>query len=359
MRSIICVSFALLLCGANLFAAGLDDYYKLGPDSLPQDGVPKGKLVGPLSLPSEIFPGASHTYWIYVPAQYDPAKAASLMIFNDGHAFLNPEGSVRATNVIDNLTYRREIPVMISAFINPSFTPQQKDSTESEWGDRINNRPQEYNALDDKYPRVIVDELLPVLNKDYNISRDPEQHAIAGISSGGIAAFTVAWERTDDFRKVLTIVGSFADLRGPGSGSSYADKVLATEKKPIRIFMQDGRNDLRGIGRNGAPYDPHRDWFLQSVHLADALTKQGYDLNYAWGIGLHGSKQGGAIFPDMMRWLWRDHSVSADPNDKEERSFHGPAGSSDSTAAKETTATGASGSATATPNPAATPTEKP
>jgi enterochelin esterase family protein len=303
----------------------VDDFYKLGPDSMPQEGVPKGKLAGPFTLPSEVFPGTSHTYWVCVPAQYDASKPASLIVFNDGHAFMNPEESVRATNVIDNLTYRREIPVMISVFINPGYSPEQKDATDTEWGDRTNNRPQEYNALDDKYPRVIIDELLPALYKDYNISRDPEQHAIAGISSGGIAAFTVAWERPDDFRKVITIVGSFTDLRGPGSGSSYADKVLESDRKPIRIFMQDGRNDLRGQGRNGGAYDQHRDWFYQSVRLADAFTKKGYDLNYTWGIGQHnGSKQGGAIFPDMMRWLWHDHAVSTDPNDKEERSFYAP-----------------------------------
>lgn len=313
----------LLLCVVRATAAGVDDYYKLGPDSMAQDGVPKGKLVGPLTLPSEVFPGTSHTYWVYVPAQYDAAKPASLIVFNDGHAFMDPEGSVRATNVIDNLTYRREIPVMIAAFINPGHTPEQPDSTNTEWGDRTNNRPLEYNALDEKYPRVIVEELLPALDKDYNISHDPEHHAIAGISSGGIAAFTVAWERPDDFRKVITIVGSFTDLRGPGSGSSYADKVLESEKKPIRIFMQDGRNDLRGMGRNGGEYNEHRDWFFQSVQLANAFSKKGYDLNYTWGIGQHnGSKQGGAIFPDMMRWLWRDHAVSTDPNDKVERSFN-------------------------------------
>ena len=148
-----CVAALLLSCGLKARAADVDDHYKLGPDSLPQEGVPHGKMVGPLTLPSEVYPNHSHTYWVYVPAQYDPTKAASLIVFNDGHAFLNAEGSVRATNVIDNLTYRREIPVMIAAFINPGHTPEQPDSTDKEWGDRVNNRPQEYNELNDKYPR--------------------------------------------------------------------------------------------------------------------------------------------------------------------------------------------------------------
>ena len=124
------------------------------------------------------------------------------------------KGSVRAQNVMDNLIYRREIPVMIGVFINPGKTPEQPEPTPQDWGDRTTNRPTEYNTPDDKYARVICDELLPVLYKDYNISNDPEQHGIGGASSGGIAAFTVAWERPDQFRKVISIVGSFVNLRG-------------------------------------------------------------------------------------------------------------------------------------------------
>src|SRR5204863_1108964 len=115
---------------------------------------------------------------------------------------------------------------------------------------------------------------------------------------------------------------SFTNLRG---GHVYPEKVLATETKPIRIFLQDGRNDNRGVGKDGK-YDQTRDWFYQNVRLADALTKKGYDVNYTWGIGLHGQKQGGAILPEMMRWLWRDYSRPYDPHDLVERSFRGPGG---------------------------------
>ncbi|HEU4937012.1 MAG TPA: alpha/beta hydrolase-fold protein [Vicinamibacterales bacterium] len=297
-----------------------DAHYQLGPDSFPRDGVPKGEVRGPYTLPSQAYPGTQHTYWVYVPAQYDPAVAASLMVLNDGQAFKNMEGDVRAPNVLDNLIYRREIPVMLAVFINPGRTPEQPEPTPQEWGDRTTNRPTEYNTLDDKYARVIVDELLPALNKEYNISKDPERRGIGGASSGAIAAFTVAWERPNEFRKVLSIVGSFTNLRG---GHAYADLVRKTEKKPIRIFLQDGRNDNRGVGRNGQ-YDETRDWFLQNVRLMRALTEKGYEVNYTWGIGRHGQKQGGAIFPDMMRWLWRDHPVSTDVNDAVERSFNKP-----------------------------------
>jgi enterochelin esterase-like enzyme len=297
-----------------------DVFYQLGPDSFPRDGVPKGDVRGPYTLPSQAYPGTQHTYWVYVPAQYDPAVAASLMVLNDGQAFKNMEGDVRAPNVLDNLIYRREIPIMLAVFINPGRTPEQPEPTPQEWGDRTTNRPTEYNTLDDKYARVIVDELMPALTKEYNISTDPERRGIGGASSGAIAAFTVAWERPNEFRKVLSIVGSFTNLRG---GHAYADIVRKTEKKPIRIFLQDGRNDNRGIGRNGQ-YDETRDWFFQNVRLMQALTEKGYDVNYTWGIGRHGQKQGGAIFPDMMRWLWRDHPVSTDVNDAVERSFNKP-----------------------------------
>jgi enterochelin esterase-like enzyme len=299
-----------------------DIHYQLGPDSLPQDGVPKGEIRGPFTLPSKAYPGTSHTYWVYVPAQYDPSTAASLMVFNDGQAFMAPEGDARAQNVMDNLIYRREIPVMIGIFINPGRRPDQPEPTPRDWGDRNTNRPTEYNTLDDKYARVIVDELLPVLNKEYKISEDPERHGIGGASSGAIAAFTVAWERPNQFRKVLSIVGSFTNLRG---GHVYPEIVRKSEKKPIRIFLQDGRNDNRGQGRNGGDYDETRDWFFQNVRLMKALTDKGYEVNYAWGMNRHGQKMGGAIMPEMMRWLWRDHPVSVDPKDMVERSFQEPA----------------------------------
>ena len=299
-----------------------DIYYHLGPDSLPQEGVPKGEIRGPFTLPSEAYPGTQHTYWVYVPAQYSPGVEASLMIFNDGQAFMNPEGDARAQNVMDNLIFRREIPVMIGVFINPGRRPDQPEPTLHNWGDRDTNRPTEYNSLDDRYARVVVDELLPVLYKQYSITRDPERHAIGGASSGAIAAFTVAWERPEQFHKVLSIVGSFTNIRG---GDAYPGIIRKSSKKPIRIFLQDGRNDNRGVRRGGA-YDERWDWFLQNNRMVAALTEKGYDVNYTFGIGKHGQKQGGAILPEMMRWLWRDQPVSTGPKDMVERSFREPAG---------------------------------
>jgi enterochelin esterase-like enzyme len=319
MRNALCCLVAMVAAAAAQ-EANPDSFYKPGPDSLPQEGVPKGAIRGPFTLPSQAYPGTQHTYWVYVPAQYDPSVPASLMIYNDGQAFMAPDGDMHAQNVMDNLIWRRELPVMIGVFINPGRRPDQPEPDLHEWGDRTTNRPTEYNTLDDKYARVICDELMPVLNKEYNISKDPERRGIGGSSSGAIAAFTVAWQRPGEFRKVLSSVGSFVNLRG---GDAYPDIIRKSEKKPIRVFLQDGRNDNRGVGRGGA-YDERRDWFLQNVRMMQALTEKGYDVNYAFGMNRHGQKMSGAILPSMMRWLWRDHAFSTDPNDQVERSFNGP-----------------------------------
>jgi len=320
--------FPLLLTGAGLalFAQpqnqgpNPDIHYRIGPDSLQHEGVPRGEVKGPFYIPSEAYPGTQHTYWVYVPAQYDKSVPASLMIFNDGQAFMNPEGDLRAQNVMDNLIYRREIPVMIGVFINPGRTPEQPEPNPKEWGDRTTNRPTEYNSLDDKYARVIVNELMPALTKDYNISKRAEDRGIGGASSGAIAAWTVAWERPNEFRKVLSLIGSFTNIRG---GHAYPDLIRKSEKKPIRIYLQDGRNDNRGQRRDGK-YDPSWDWFLQNTRMKDALVEKGYDVAYVFGIGRHSQKQGGAMLPEMMRWLWRDQPASTDPTDTVERSFREP-----------------------------------
>jgi enterochelin esterase-like enzyme len=320
--------YAFLLSAAGLAALAQapppapnpDIHYRLGPDSFPHEGVPKGAIRGPFTLPSEVFPGTQHTYWVYVPAQYDPQTPAHLMVFNDGQAFMAPEGDLRVQNVMDNLIYRREIPVMLVVFINPGRRPDQPEPNPKDWGDRNTNRPVEYNSLDDRYPRVIVDELLPALNKEYKISANPDHRGIGGASSGAIAAFTVAWERPNHFRKVLSLIGSYTNLRG---GHVYPEVIRKAEKKPLRIYLQDGRNDNRAL-RPDDSYDEKRDWFYQNVRLMEALTEKGYDLNYTWGIGRHSQKQGGAILPDMLRWLWRDHAVSTDPRNAQERSFRDP-----------------------------------
>ena len=297
-----------------------DSQYRMNPDAQVHEGAAKGEVKGPSVMKSVGYPGTQKTYWVYVPAQYDPKTPTALMVLQDGQAMKQENGEIRAQTVMDNLIYRREIPTMIGVFINPGRTPEQKEpSPENGWGDGFTNRGVEYNALDDKYARDITDVLVPELKKDYNISNDPNMRGIGGSSSGAIAAFTVAWERPNEFRKVLSIVGSFTNIRG---GDAYPDIIRKNGKKPLRVFLCDGRNDNRGM--RGGKYDPRWDWFLQNVRMKDALTAKGYDLNYTWGMNNHGQRFGGQIFADMMRWLWRDGPVSTDPNDMVERDFRQP-----------------------------------
>jgi len=309
------------LLALNAFAAPTDDLYLLGPDSAPHAGVPRGQVIGPLTLASDVFTNTTRHYWIYVPAQYNPAKPACLMIFQDGHAFVNTNGDYRVPYVFDNLIYRREMPVTIGVFINPGHTPEQPESSSTNWGDGINGRATEYNELNNNYARLIVNELLPALEKDYNISTNADDHAIAGASSGAICAFTVAWQRPDQFHKVISIIGSFTNIRG---GHIYPDLILTNEPKPIRIFLLDGLNDNRGKRRGTNTYDAKWDWHAQNIKMAAALTAKGYDANYCWGIGTHSNKQGGAMLPEMLRWLWRDYPRPDDPHDDSNRKLFVP-----------------------------------
>jgi len=323
MKTTLTTLILLILTPTLLIAAPTDDLYKLGPDSNVQPGVPQGKVVGPLTLPSNVYPNTTRNYWIYVPIQYDAKTPACLMIFQDGHFFVNPTGEYRIPIVFDNLIYRREMPVTIAVFINPGHTPEQTEATDKEWGDRTNNRRIEYNALDDKYSKLIIDELLPEIKKSYTISDKPEDRAIAGASSGAICAFTVAWQRPDQFRKVISTIGSFTNIMG---GHVYPDLILKSDPKPIRVFLQDGLNDNRGLRGRGpdAKYDPTWDWHAQNIKMAAALTEKKYDLNYTWGIGTHSNKQAGAIMPEMLRWLWRDYPRIDDPKNDANRKPYAP-----------------------------------
>ena len=326
MKIILALVLLMLMCVSGL-AASIDDVYLLGPDSAPHPGVPQGKVIGPATLASSVFPDTTRNYWVYVPAQYHASRPACLMIFQDGHAFVSLSGDYRIPYVFDNLIYRREMPVTIGVFINPGHTAQQKEASDRDWGDGTTNRRVEYNALSGKYAKLIIDELLAELKKQYNISGNPDDHAIAGASSGAICAFTVAWQRPDEFHKVISTIGSFTNIMG---GHIYPDLVRQSEPKPIRVFLQDGVNDNRGMrGRGGdRRYDPNWDWHAQNIRMVQALTEKKYDVNYTWGIGTHSNKQGGAIMPEMLRWLWRDYPRKDDPKDASDRGLFvaGPSG---------------------------------
>ena len=270
--------------------------YQLMPDSLPREGVPQGKLEGPFLFRSSVFAGTVRKYWLYVPVQYSTAKPACVLVFQDGQRAINPRGVLRVPTVLDNLIHRGEIPVTVGIFVTPG--QRGEEYPESLGFGNPNNRSVEYDSLGDSYARLITEEILPEVGKRYNLTKDPEGRAIGGASSGAIAAFTVAWERPNEFRKVISLIGSFTNIRG---GHVYPELVRKSERKPIRIFLQDGIHDNRNAN------NPQRDWYLQNQLMAVWLAERGYDMRVVFGEGGHSDNHGGALLPDILRWLWRDY----------------------------------------------------
>jgi enterochelin esterase family protein len=275
-----------------------DVRYPYGPESQRQDGVPRGQIIHFDWTESKVFTGTVRRCAIYVPAQYRPETPAALMVFQDGvRHYLTDEREFRTPIVFDNLIHAKEMPVTIGLFIDPGFK-RSEFPPESDTTSRPENRSFEYDTLSTDYASFVIDEMIPHLRNEYklNITDDPESRAIGGMSSGGICAWTVAWERPDQFGKVVSHVGSFTNIRG---GHAYPDMIRAVERKPIRVFLQDGDNDNRNRR-------PEMNWVIANHNMAAALEERDYDYKYVLGEGGHSGNHGGAIFPDTMRWLWRD-----------------------------------------------------
>jgi sugar lactone lactonase YvrE/enterochelin esterase-like enzyme len=266
--------------------------YPLGPDSAVHDGVPRGRIEQ-FQWRSEIFPGTERDVWVYVPAQYSAANEAAVMIFQDGGGFVNTEGATAWMTpvVLDNLIHQGAMPVTVGIFVQPGVLPAAGPDQRERY-----NRSFEYDALGPRYALFLIEEILPEVARRYDLrlSEDPNLRGIGGSSSGGIAAFTAAWNRPDAFRRVLTFVGSFTDLRG---GNVYTELVRKREPLPLRIYQQDGRNDQDIYAGS---------WFAANQELAAALKFAGYDHQFVVGEEGHNNRHGRAILPDSLRWLWRD-----------------------------------------------------
>jgi sugar lactone lactonase YvrE/enterochelin esterase-like enzyme len=255
----------------------------------PAAAIPKGDVTKYSFDQSKIFPGTIRDFWIYVPKQYDPAKPACVHVNQDGIQFNAPA-------VFDELIHKREMPVTIGVFIMHGRVKAPTDKAL----DRF-NRSFEYDGLGDNYARFLLDELLPDVEKKttadgrpIRLSRDGNDRSIGGSSSGAICAFTAAWERPDAFRRVFSSIGTYVGLRG---GNNYPTLVRKFEPKPIRIFLQDGSNDLNIYGG---------DWWMANQELERSLSFAGYEVQHAWGTGGHDGKHATQIFPEAMRWLWKD-----------------------------------------------------
>ena len=269
-------------------------------------GVEPGSTRMLVHKSSGVFPGTVRRVWIHLPAESMLKKVGdeglAVMVFQDGHAYVDEQGQFRAPIVLDNLVHAGKIPPLAAIFIDPGHEGADVPGEKPGWQPAANNRSLEYDTLSPEYAKFLEESILPLAATDerlkaagLGLTTDPAMRGICGISSGGICAFTVAFERPDLFRKVLSHVGSFADLRG---GDHYPSLVRRTKDspKPIRVFLQAGEHDLDNW---------HGHWWLSNLQMEKALAFAGYDHKLVGGIGGHNGKHGGAILPESLEWLWR------------------------------------------------------
>jgi gluconolactonase len=262
--------------------------YSLGPDSQPQPDVPRGTVTKHTLAPGKFFPGTPHNYQVYVPAQYDRSRPIAYMIFLDGSGYAG--NGVRVPVVLDNLIARKDLPPMIAIFVDPGIMPALSDQAQNRY-----ERIFEYDSLTPRFSSFLIEELVPAVAAGYNLSKDPNDHGIAGISTGGVGAFVAAWNRPDQFRRVITWVGSFGNFRG---ADRLPGLIRRTEPRPIRVFMQTGRQDL--VNYAGS-------WSLENPRMAAALEFAGNDVKIELGEDGHSNRHGASILPDTLRWLWRGY----------------------------------------------------
>lgn len=282
--------FLFTLLGASLTTIALTSSVAQEPKKAePSANVPKGEVLKFRFSTSKIFPGTVRDYWVYVPKQYDPAKPACLYVNQDGVQFNAPA-------VFDQLIEKKEMPVTIGVFI----THGKVKAPDEKALDRF-NRSYEYDGLGDNYARFLLEEILPEVEKqkasdgrEIKLSKDGNDRCIGGSSSGAICAFTAAWERPDSFRRVFSAIGTFVGLRG---GNEYPTLIRKFEPKPIRVFLQDGSKDNNIYGG---------DWWMANQEMERALTFAGYEVNHVWGDGGHNGKHATELFPEAMKWLWKD-----------------------------------------------------
>jgi len=288
MRHLFFLSF--VFCQFSICAQTNSESYPADSASLEHPGVPKGEVLKFTYDQSKIYPGTWREYWVYVPAQYKGDQPACVYVNQDGIQW-------KAPTVFDNLIYRKEMPVTIGVFVSPGRVPADSGSNAL----HRYNRSFEYDGTNDAYSRFILTEILPEVEKQktsdgraIKLSKNGNDRAIGGSSSGAVCAFTAAWEHPEAFSRVFSAIGTYIGLRG---GDRYPVLVRKYEPKPIRVFLQDGTNDLNIYAG---------DWWKANEMMERSLTFAGYEVNHEWGEGAHNGNHGTAIFPKAMRWLWKD-----------------------------------------------------
>jgi enterochelin esterase family protein len=274
----------------NLILDNRRGTYIRGSDTRSNEDAPQGKIYEYTWNASQVYPGTHRSYWVYVPAQYDGFSHAALMVFQDGQRFMNPDIAPTIA-IFDNLIHSGDMPVTIGVFINPGTRPGIKEPDSIP----MQQRQIEYDTQNDDYARLLLTEILREVETKYRISSNAKMRAIAGISSGAMAAWKVAWAYPEEFGKVMSFVGSYTNILG---GHNHAFEVRRTPRKDIRVFLQSGSNDLQlEFG----------DWPLANKTMASALAFAGYDYRFVFGDGGHDLKHGAAIMSESLIWLWRDH----------------------------------------------------
>jgi gluconolactonase len=290
---------AVLFSQLKIHAQTVSENYPVDTASVVHSAVPKGEIIKLVFDSSKIFPGTTRDVSIYVPAEYKPDQLACVYVNQDGIQWNAPV-------VFDNLIFQKEMPVTIGIFITPGIVK----TTDPASALNRYNRSFEYDGLGDAYARFLLEEILPFAEKQHttdgrtiHLSKNGNDRAIGGSSSGAVCAFTVAWERPAEFSKVFSSIGTYIGLRG---ADRYPTLVRKFEPRPIRIFLQDGSNDLNIYAG---------DWWMANQTMERALVFSGYQVNHVWGEGQHSGKQGTSLFPAAMRWLWKDWPKSTVPGD--------------------------------------------
>jgi enterochelin esterase family protein len=275
-----------------------DAGYQPCPEAHPSSDVPKGEILSICNWECELYPNTLRRIWIYIPADLPASRSdVGLIQFNDGHIYLDKEGSVRAAFVLDSLHAAGEIDPTVGVFLTPGrpahIKPEADEWSETEWNVAAEQRSIEYDSLRSDYGQFLLEELLPFVEQtaDVRLTDDPKRRICCGASSGGIAAFTAAWHFPSKFSRVLSHVGSYTNIKG---GHNYPWLVRNTPRKDIKVFLQSGENDAATLVG---------DLPLANQTMANALEYAGYECRFEFGTGGHTLAHGGTLFADSIRWL--------------------------------------------------------
>jgi enterochelin esterase-like enzyme len=302
--------------------------YKVDPD-LTDKGNPKGKSFE-LSMPladSKIFRGDDKTLepekkavrtarkiFVYVPAAYKDGVKAPVLVTHDGPSQLN-----LVRNALDNLTISKDPNRSLPAFIVVAVENGGNDGKKSERG-------LEYDTMSDRLARFINEEVLPAVVHNpeikaayphFAITEDPWGRATMGCSSGGAAALTMGWFRSDLFRRIIAYSGTFVaqqDDDAPeqakfplGAWEYHSEMKLIenSEKKPLRIFTHVSEKDIRP----NDPEETHHNWVTAGKRTSAALQAKGYHHRFVFSLGT--GHCDGRVFQqtlaDTLVWVWRGY----------------------------------------------------